>query len=71
MEQRDWDGVFAHYHTDDVLMDVQGQPPTHGIQEHDAAMKAFVESTGRKKSTGRKEACATPAPEPPPICPEV
>ncbi len=22
----DWDGVFAHYHTDDVLVDVHGQP---------------------------------------------
>lgn len=42
----DWDGVFAHYHTDDVLVDVHGQPTTQGIQEHIAAMKAFVESTG-------------------------
>ena len=42
----DWHGVFAHYHTDDVLVDVDGQPPTHGIQEHIDAMKALVESTG-------------------------
>jgi ketosteroid isomerase-like protein len=42
----DWRGVFAHYHTDDVLVDVKGQPPTHGIQEHIDAMKAMVESTG-------------------------
>lgn len=42
----DWNGVFAHYHTDDVLVEVNGQPPTHGIEEHTAAMKAFVESTG-------------------------
>ncbi len=30
----DWHGVFARYHTDDVLVDVHGQPQTHGIQEH-------------------------------------
>ena len=42
----DWSGVFAHYHTDDVLVDVHGQPQTHGIQEHIDAMKAFVETTG-------------------------
>ena len=28
----DWHGLFAHYHTDDVLVDVHGQPPTHGIE---------------------------------------
>jgi len=42
----DWEGVFAHRHTDDVLVEVNGQPPTHGIREHIDAMKAFVESTG-------------------------
>lgn len=42
----DWHGVFAHLHTDDVLVELKGQPPTHGIQEHIEAMKAFVESTG-------------------------
>jgi hypothetical protein len=42
----DWNGVFAHYHTNDVLVDVHGQPQTHGIQEHIDAMKAFVEATG-------------------------
>jgi len=42
----DWSGVFAHYHTDDVLVDLHGQPQTHGIQEHIDAMKAFVETTG-------------------------
>ena len=41
----DWQGVFAHYHTDDVLVDWKGQPPTHGVQEHIEAMKAYVEST--------------------------
>ena len=42
----DWDGVFAHHHTDDVLVDWKGQPPTHGIQQHIDAMKAYVESAG-------------------------
>ena len=42
----DWQGVFAHYHTDDVLVEVNGQPPTRGLQEHIEAMKALVESTG-------------------------
>ena len=42
----DWDGVFAHYHTDDVVVDVHGQPRTNGVQEHIDAMKAFVETTG-------------------------
>ena len=42
----DWRGVFARRHTDDVLVVVQGQPPTHGIEEHIDAMNAFVESSG-------------------------
>ena len=42
----DWNGVFAHHHTDDVLVDWKGQPVTHGIDEHIAAMKAYVESAG-------------------------
>jgi hypothetical protein len=42
----DWTGVFAHHHTDDVLVAWQGQPPTHGIEEHIAAMKAYVEQNG-------------------------
>lgn len=42
----DWHGLFAHYHTDDVLVVVNGQPPTRGIEAHIAAMKAMVESTG-------------------------
>ena len=42
----DWEGVFARHHTDDVVVEVHGQPPTHGIQDHIDAMKAFVESTG-------------------------
>jgi hypothetical protein len=41
----DWE-VFARYHTDDVLVDFHGQPPTHGIGDHIDAMKAFIESTG-------------------------
>ncbi len=42
----DWHGVFAQYHTDDVFVDWKGQEPTHGIEEHIDAMKAFVESVG-------------------------
>lgn len=42
----DWHGQFAHFHTDDVLVDVHGQPPTNGIQEHIDAMKALVASSG-------------------------
>ena len=42
----DWHGVFAHHHTDDVLVDWKGQPPTHGIQEHIDAMRAYVDSAG-------------------------
>jgi hypothetical protein len=44
--QADWEGVFARCHTDDVLVDVHGQPETHGIKEHIDATKALVESTG-------------------------
>jgi ketosteroid isomerase-like protein len=42
----DWHGLFAHYHTDDVLVDVHNQPPTQGIDEHIDAMKAMVQKTG-------------------------
>ena len=42
----DWHGLFAHYHSDDVLVDVHGQQPTHGIEEHIDAMKALVEKAG-------------------------
>jgi hypothetical protein len=42
----DWHGLFAHFHTDDVLVDVHGQPPTRGIEEHVAAMKALVQASG-------------------------
>ena len=42
----DWHGVFARHHTDDVLVDWKGQPVTHGIEEHIAAMKAYVDSAG-------------------------
>ncbi|HEY1761878.1 MAG TPA: hypothetical protein VGG17_04715 [Acidimicrobiales bacterium] len=42
----DWRGVFAHYHTNDVLVDWQGQPATHGIDEHIKAMKSYVEQNG-------------------------
>jgi hypothetical protein len=42
----DWHGVFARHHTYDVLVDWKGQPVTHGIEEHIAAMKAYVQSAG-------------------------
>ena len=42
----DWHGVFAAHHTDDVLVDWKGQPPTRGVQEHIDAMKAYVDSAG-------------------------
>lgn len=38
--------MFAHQHTDDVLVDCKGQPPTRGIAEHIDAMKAYVDSAG-------------------------
>ncbi|MGW9193427.1 hypothetical protein [Micromonospora chersina] len=44
----DWDGLFTHLHTGDVLVDVHGQPATHGIAEHIDAMKALV-PTGAEK----------------------
>jgi hypothetical protein len=42
----DWYGLFAHYHTSDALVDVHGQPATHGIEEHIQAMKALVRDAG-------------------------
>ena len=42
----DWNGVFADHHTDDVLVDWKGQAVTHGVDEHIAAMKAYVKSAG-------------------------
>jgi hypothetical protein len=45
----DWNGVFAHHHTDDVFVDWKGQAPTHGIQEHIDAMKV----RGRLRSWNR------------------
>ena len=42
----DWHGTFARYHTDDVLVEVHGQPPTRGIEQHIEAVKGFVESMG-------------------------
>ena len=47
----DWTGVFAHHHTDDVLVAWQGQPPTHGIEEHIEAMKSYVEQNGGRYTT--------------------
>jgi len=42
----DWNGVFSKYHTNDVYVDWKGQEPTHGLQEHIDAMKAYVDSVG-------------------------
>ena len=42
----DWHGVFAQQHTDDVLVEMKGQEPTQGFDQHIDAMKAFVESAG-------------------------
>ncbi|WP_284741780.1 MULTISPECIES: hypothetical protein [Actinomycetes] len=42
----DWEGVFAHKHTKDVVVDMKGMPVTHGIEDHIGAMKAFVDSVG-------------------------
>ena len=42
----DWHGLFAHLHTDDVVVDMKGMPTTRGIAEHIAAMEAFVEMVG-------------------------
>jgi hypothetical protein len=49
----DWQGVFAHQHTDDVYVELKGQEPTRGIEEHIDAMKAIVESAGGTPPTGR------------------
>ena len=54
----DWYGAFTQSHTDDVLVDVQGQPQTRGIQEHIDAMKALVESTGGKPVQVKSHAIA-------------
>ena len=42
----DWHGVFAHYHTGDVLVDVKGFPTTNGIADHIDAMKQMVDAAG-------------------------
>jgi hypothetical protein len=52
----DWNGVFAHHHTDDVLVDWQGQPTTHGIEEHIAAMNSYVEHNGAAR---HRKSCHT------------
>ena len=42
----DWNGVFAHHHTPDVMVDWKGQAPTQGIEDHIDAMKAYVDEAG-------------------------
>ncbi|HZK74819.1 MAG TPA: hypothetical protein VFD88_12545 [Clostridia bacterium] len=41
--------MFAHHHTKDVLVDWKGRAPTHGIEQHMDAMKAYVESAGARR----------------------
>lgn len=42
----DWHGEFARYHTDDVLVDMKGTPVTHGLEDHIAAMRGFIDGVG-------------------------
>ncbi|WP_182050745.1 hypothetical protein [Changpingibacter yushuensis] len=42
----DWENVFSHYHTDDVLVDVKGSATTKGLREHIDAMKSLVGGDG-------------------------
>jgi hypothetical protein len=44
--EADWHGRFTQYHTNDVLVDLHGQAPTHGIEEHVDAMKALIQASG-------------------------
>ena len=58
----DWHGLFARYHTDDVFVDVHGQPPTHGIEEHIDAMKTMVQATvGRRPRSSPIRSGSDPA----------
>ena len=42
----DWTGVFSQLHRNDVLVEVHGYPPTHGIDEHIEHMKTIVHVAG-------------------------
>jgi hypothetical protein len=44
--EADWHGLFAQHHTEDVLVEVHGQSPTHGVEEHIDAMKGLVQASG-------------------------
>jgi len=46
----DWEGAFARYHTEDGLVGVQGQPPTHGIREHIEAMQPSSKALAERPS---------------------
>jgi len=46
--QADWNGVFARHHTSNVLVDIKGQKPTQGVQEHIDAMKAMTGGSPRR-----------------------
>jgi hypothetical protein len=39
----EWHTKFADLHTDNVVVEVHGQPTTHGIEEHIDAMRALVD----------------------------
>ena len=42
----DWRGLFSHLHTDDVYVDMKGMAPTHGLEEHIAAMEGSTAQVG-------------------------
>jgi hypothetical protein len=42
----DWHGLFAHYYSKDVLVDVHGQPVTHGIEEYIDTAKTRIQASG-------------------------
>jgi len=54
----DWDGVFAHHHTDDVVVDMKGVGQTYRLQEHVDAMKAMMEPMGGTPSQVRSHPIA-------------
>ncbi len=42
----DWRGLFSHLHTEDVYVDMKGMGPTHGLEEHIAAMERSTAQVG-------------------------
>src|ERR1017187_3205449 len=51
----EWNGVFAHHHTDHVMVDWKGQAPTRGTGQHIDAMRAYVESAGGRSEEETSE----------------